>query len=177
LFDKQAECYADESRVRITRYDGDGKEFVRRSKEMSSGRNANPYYLPAHKIYNTFVWLNGDKAVAEMQVMMFNYHRPDDADYNREGFARLLYRVQKENGVWRIKGMDCIYERDFMLPVVPGDGRAFSEDEFAAYRDSYKCISYLFDRTGVPCSADEVGDDQPQGVQRLYAEASDWLFA
>ena len=176
MFNEMEKCYAEDSHVKITWFDGNGREFVRRSAKMAEGKETDPYFMPKHKIYNTFVWLNGDKAIAECQCMMFNYHDIDGAVYNREGFARLLYRVEKENGIWQVKSMDCIYERDFMVPVVPGQGKEFTEEDFSKYRKSYKCISWIFEHQGMPCSDDEAGDDKPETVKKLYEEAGKWLF-
>lgn len=178
-FDAQRECYARESRVRITWYDGDGREFVERSRKMSKTqpRKDGTYSSPRHKIYNTFVWLNGDKAVAEMQCMMGAYHTIDAVEYHRFGWARLLYRVVKEDGVWKVAGLDCIYERDMLVPVVPDARAAVDPKEFEKYRPSYKCVSWLFEKTGMPCSQELPGDDKPETVQKLYDEASEWFYA
>ena len=176
LFDQQKECFAQQSRVRITWYDGDGREFVERSRKMSAGRPEGDalYRGPKHKIYNTFVWLNGDKAVAETQTMMFAYHDLDGNTYARNGWARLLYRVQKIDGVWKIRGLDCIYERDLLLPVTP-DYDFDTETDFSKYRKSYQCISYLFDHGGMPNNNELPGDDRPELVEALYTEADAWL--
>ena len=178
LFDQQKECFAAESRVRITWFDGDGREFVERSRTMAegSGRSDDALYKgPKHKIYNTFVWLNNDKAVAEMQTMMFAYHDLDGTEYTRNGWARLLYKVQKIDGVWKIRGMDCIYERDLLFPVTPSYEFDTSAD-FSKYRKSYKCISYLFDQSGMDNNNRLPGDDRPLIVQELYEEATNWLM-
>ena len=169
LFDEEKECFSEESRVRITWFDGDGREFVERSRS-STGEL---WTSPRHKIYNTFVWLNGNKAAAEMQCMMGAYHTVDGVQYHRLGWARLLYRVQKENGLWRIKALDCIYERDMLIPVVPS--AELDASEFDAYRPSYKCVSWLFDKQGIPCSNRLPGDDRPLIVQELYADVTNWL--
>ena len=179
LFDQMKDCYSDESRVRITWYDGDGKQFVERSAKASErSRSEDPaalYKGPKHKIYNTFVWLNNDKALAEMQCLMGAYHELNEHEYLRYGWARLLYKVQKEDGIWRIKGLDCIYERDFLVPVTPDNG--FDTDiDFSEYRKSYQCISYLFDKGGTPNNNELPGDDRPELTEALYEEADAWLY-
>ena len=109
--------------------------------------------------------------------MMGGYNTVNGIEYHRLGWARLLYRVVKETGVWKIKGMDCIYERDMLIPVVP-DPKAFVDPlEFENYRKSYKCVSWLFDHTGLPCGGELPGDDRPETVQKVYDEVSEWFFA
>lgn len=176
LFDKQEECYSKKgSRVRITWFDGDGREFVEKSKKLAKKTNS-LYSSPKHKIYNTFVWLNDNKAVAEMQCKMGAYHKLNNILYSRYGYARLLYRLEKEDGTWKIKGLDCIYERDYMYPVTPTNNSFINSKEFDKYRPSYKCISYIFDKQGFPCNNNLPGDDRLDLVDKLYDDASNWLF-
>ena len=106
---------------------------------------------------------------------MGTYHPIDGVEYHRLGWARLLYKVVKENGVWKVAGLDCIYERDMLIPTIP-DAKCFVDPaEFASFRQSYKCVSWLFNRTGMPCSDELPGDDRPETVQKLYDEAEAWL--
>ena len=169
MFDEEKECFCEESHVKISWFDGDGREFVERSRS-GAGKL---WTSPRHKIYNTFVWLNGNKAVAEAQCMMGAYNSVDGVQYHRLGWARLLYRVQKENGLWKVKALDCIYERDMLIPVIPS--AALDASEFDKYRPSYKCVSWLFDKRGIPCSDRLPGDDRPLIVQELYEDVTNWL--
>ena len=45
------------------------------------------------------------------------------------------------------------------------------------FRKSYKCISYLFDRGGMPNNNELPGDDRPDLEEKLYIEADEWLNA
>ena len=176
MFDEQKECYSKYgSRVRITWYDGDGREFVEKSKELAKKQKDGLYRSPKHKIYNTFIWINGDKAVAEMQTMMGAIEIVDEKEYLRNGWARLLYKVQKEEGIWKIKGLDCIYERDTIAPVIASKEGLLDEKEFSKYRPSYQCISWVFEKNGMPCNQDLPGDDKLDTVQKLYDETNKWL--
>ena len=174
MYDRQEECYAQNSVVTISWYQGDGKEFVRRSAR-SAAKHKNAYFQPKHRINNTFIWLNKDKALAEMQCEMFNYHIVDGDLYDRGGYARLLYRVIKENGTWKIAGLDCIYEKDYLYPVYP-NGKKIDSSEFENYRQSYQCMTYVFEQEGRPVKEDLPGDDRPDLVNKLYKEANAWLY-
>ena len=169
-FDEEKECFSEHSRVRISWFDGDGREFVERSR----GGSRELWSAPKHKIYNTFVWLNGDKAVAEAQCMMGAYNTVEEIVYHRIGWARLLYRVQKEDGLWKIKALDCIYERDMLVPVVPC--APLDPAEFEKYRPSYRCISWLFEKWGTPYNDRLPGDDRPEILNELYEEVTNWLM-
>ena len=167
LFDQMEQCYSEESRVRITWYDGDGREFVRRSSKQGLGAK--------HKTHSTMIWLNGYKAIAEMQCTMIGPREIlDGIQVENQGYVRLLYKVQKENDdVWRIKGFDCIYERDW-LNVISGnsvDMEIPKED-----RESYKILTEHLRRLGLPVSGDLPGEDRLASIKSLYDEANDWLF-
>ena len=168
-FDLMEKTYSKESRVRITWYDGDGREFVRRSSGQGLGVK--------HKVHSTTIWLNGNKAIAEMQCTMIgNREVVNDVEVDTSGFSRLLYKVQKEeDGVWRIKGFDCIYERDWITPV-KGDVVKDAEIPEGA-RESYKCLSAQLARKGLDVSTDLPGEDEITTIQALYDEASEWIFS
>ena len=60
LWDSMRSCFAEDSRVNISWFDGTGEEFVKSSEEMNR-------YAP-HQIYNTQMWINDNRAIAMMQL-------------------------------------------------------------------------------------------------------------
>ena len=168
-FELMEQTYSKESRVRISWYDGDGREFVRRSSGQGLGVK--------HKIHSTMVWLNGEKALAEMQCTMLGGREiVEGVECDTVGYSRLLYKVQKESdGVWRIKGFDCIYERDWIRTT---QGVAMKEETADTdARESYKCLSAQLKRKGLGVNTELPGEDEWTTVQQLYDEASEWIFA
>ena len=168
LFELMEQTYSKQSRVRLTWYDGDGREFVRRSSGQQPGVK--------HKIYSTMIWLRGNKAIAEMQcVMMGAREIVDGVACDTKGYSRLLYKVQKEpDGVWRIKGFDCIYERDWVQSVDGSQMKSLNAGE--EVRESYRCLSAQLSRKGLPVATELPGEDRPETIQSLYDEASIWLY-
>ena len=168
-FEQMEQCYSKESRVRITWYDGDGRAFVRRSAGQGLGVK--------HKIYSTMIWLNGRRGIAEMQCEMMGHREMiDGIETDTKGYSRLLYKVEKEaDGVWRIKGFDCIYERDWIestgaQPLPEGRIRPGA-------RDSYKYLDAQLGRLGLDVSRDLPGEDDVTTIAGLYDEAEAWLLA
>ena len=180
LFDQMEECYSKEATLKITWFEGDGKkytEIARKQGEKPDNSVGNALYRgPKHKIHNTFVWLNGDKAVAETLTLMLALKDINGHVYYRGGWGRLIYRVQKEEGQWKIVGMDCIYERDFLLPQTP-DYSFDTSTDFKKYRQSYQCVSYIFDMNGQDNSDMMPGEDRPELIEELYEKATEWLYA
>ena len=166
-FEEMEKCYSVESRVRITWYDGDGRAFVRRSAGQGIGVK--------HKIHSTMIWLNGRRAIAEMQcTMMGRREMIDGIETDTKGYSRLLYKVEKESDdVWRIKGFDCIYERDWIESTA---GLALPPDRCeASARDSYKYLDAQLKRLGLDVSRDLPGEDDLTTIAGLYEEADQWL--
>jgi len=86
-------------------------------------------------------------------------------------------RLEKKNGTWKILDGDCIYERDELIPVVPGQPIQIDTKELASYRESYQGLCYVLKRTNLPSSQDLPGEDQPETVEKVYSDASKWFFA
>ena len=72
---------------------------------------------------------------------------------------------------------DCIYERDEIIPVVPGSEITINTAELDTYRASYKGLCYVLSRTGQTSDQDLPGEDKPETIEKLYNDASVWLFA
>ena len=60
LWDSMRTCFAKDSHVSISWFNGTGEEFVSSSEAMNR-------YAP-HQIYNTQMWINNHRAVAIMQA-------------------------------------------------------------------------------------------------------------
>jgi hypothetical protein len=72
-------------------------------------------------------------------------------------------------------GLDVIYEKDTLAPVNPADRLEIDRAELIAYRPSYRFISYTLRRIGRPINLHLAGDDRPELVAAVYAEADAWL--
>ena len=59
-FDQEAACFAEDSRVRISWFDGPGAEFVDRSRDLFANG-----LRPVHRMSPPVVHVDGDRAVAE----------------------------------------------------------------------------------------------------------------
>lgn len=169
-FEQMAECYSDHSVVRVSWFTGSGKEYCRRLAEAKGGG-------AKHKVNYTVVWLNGDKALAEMTTSMLSPRQNIDGhEFDQISYARILTRIQKENGEWKIMQGDCIYERDQIVPVFPDSEIKIDTEKINKYRESYKCLCYVLSRTGEESDQNLPGEDRPETIEKLYNEASKWIF-
>ncbi len=166
-----SECYSDDAIIRVSWFDGPAKEYIQQT-QAAGGDNQSK-----HKINSTNVWLNGDKAVAEMTVTMLSPRQSIDGhDFDLVCYARIFSRLRRESGFWKIIYGDCIYERDSLVPVFPCVSLEIDPGEIDQYRESYKCLSYILSRAGQTPDQNQPGEDRPETIKKLYDEANEWLF-
>jgi predicted aspartyl protease len=70
-----------------------------------------------HKIYNTQIRVNGDKAVAIMIATI--QKREDIGGYQVElmSAAKLVFRTQRIDDIWYIVSLEGIYEKDALVQL------------------------------------------------------------
>ncbi|MGY2737021.1 hypothetical protein [Sphingomonas sp. UYP23] len=100
----------------------------------------------------------------------------DGVEASMTSFTRLLCRVQKANGVWRIAGLRAIYIRDLLEPCNPAEIPKIDLDKLKLYRPSYRHLSYVLQANGRPMRSDLPGVDQPDVVTALRAAGRGWLY-
>ena len=167
LWDEMKKCFSTDSTVNISWFQGSGEGFVDASSKMTT--------RAPHKIYNTEIWLNGDKAVAIMMTTIQMRIEMDGCLVEIQSDAKLLFRTQKINGLWYIVSFDTIYEKDALIPVYPSDKINLPVDELSQYRQSYACMIYCMNKNGNIVNQDLAGIDRPDLVEKIYSELDEWL--
>jgi len=111
LWEQMRDCFHDDSVVRISWINASGPEFVRRSKEMAE-RNVQA----SHRLGPIFVTLAGDRAIAQLVVIVDIPFKLEGVEVMLSSHARLLLRAERREGVWRLFGFDPVYLRDEIAP-------------------------------------------------------------
>src|SRR6516165_11246341 len=112
LWEQMRDCFHDDSMVRISWIKASGPEYVRRSKEMAE-RNVQA----SHRLGPIFVTLAGDRAIAQLVVIVDIPFKLEGVEVMLSSHARLLLRAERREGVWRLFGFDPVYLRDEIAPV------------------------------------------------------------
>ena len=167
LWGEMKKCFSEDSTVNISWYKGTGHGFVDASSKMKT--------RAPHKIYNTEIWLNGDKAVSIMMVTIVMRIDIDGVPVEVASDARLIFRTKKIDKLWMITAFDSIYEQDSITPVFPNSNFSLPYSELKSFRQSYACLSYSMHRNGLSANSDLPGIDRPELVEKLYHEADEWL--
>jgi hypothetical protein len=166
-WEEMKKCFAENSTVTISWYKGSGHGFVDASSKMAT-------YAP-HKIYDTLIWLNNDKAVSITMAKIQMRMEIQGHLLELSSDVKLLYKTQKIDGLWSIISMDGIYEKDALVPVSPADGIVIPNEEIAKFRTSYANMSYCLSKNGHPVDVNLPGIDKPEMVEKLYQKSENWL--
>ncbi|WP_328609568.1 nuclear transport factor 2 family protein [Amycolatopsis sp. NBC_00345] len=168
-FDQEARCFHEDSRVRVSWFDGPGAEFVRRSRDLFAEG-----VRPTHRMSPPVVHVGGDRAVVEAPAEITVLHDFAGVRAYVVGYVRLLYRLLQRDA-WKITFFDCIYERDTLVPVVHGEQVDIDPAILARFRQPYRYLGYHLYDAGSVVRDDLFGDDRPHEVEALYREAFAWM--
>jgi hypothetical protein len=92
-------------------------------------------------------------------------------------FCRHRSRVEKIDGVWRLRTLYAVYQRDIMSPTNPADRLVLDSDVLGKLRESYRHLSSWSLQAGSSTSQDLPGDDRPDLVAASVEEDRRWLEA
>ena len=166
-WDEMYKCFAKDSYVNISWYQGSGEGFVTASSKMKM-------YAP-HKIHNSLTWVNGDRAVTIMMATIENRRDVKGVLCELSTDTQLLFRTEKIDGQWYIVRFESIYEQDRLVPVLPDATLTLDASELAPYRESYACMSYCMTMSGMSVNQDLAGRDRPETVEKIYEDMDRWL--
>ena len=163
------DCFAEESTVALTWYQGSGYGFVDGSVTMSKRRHPS-----RHRISPPVVRLAGDRAVISLAIAIETYPTIDGVECVLSSYARHLYRLQRLVGAWKIVQLDAIYEREEVAASTPGQAVRIDPSELEGLRTPYRLLAWNLGRVGYEVSQDLPADDRPEQVAQMYGEAFAW---
>jgi len=173
-FKEERSLYHDDAIVWTSWYQGSVDGFIAASAHRASiGQRAK------HKINNTLVWLNGDRAVAECICMLQFREKLGEELVDLDVWCRLHFRLERrEDRVWKICAFQGIFEKDRMVSAF-NDGRwQVQREDLMKFRPCFWNQMYrlhVHKPEGNKPQDDSVGEDRPEMVQKLYEETSNWF--
>ncbi|MFJ8888764.1 nuclear transport factor 2 family protein [Streptomyces sp. NPDC102402] len=161
-----ASCSAD-SHIEMSWFTGSGAEFTARTRAMADRGD-----IAVHRLGPPTVHVAVDRALAELPLIIEWRIDVDGVEADLASSCRSRYRARREtDGVWRIVAITSIYEKDTLTSVLPGTPLHLDTAELAAYRPSYRFLSWFLNRQGYPLT----GDDRPGQVAEQYRSEFAWL--
>jgi hypothetical protein len=169
-WDQMRSCFADDATVRLSWFRGSGTDFVAESEKMAGRGDA-----AVHRLSPPVVHHRDERALVELSAVIEMRTTLDGTEVDLASAARLYYRVERRDGRWLLVSLDPVYERDTLSAAHPGVQLAVGPQDVAAYRPSYRFLSYVFSRRGYTVGDDLYGDDRPHQATRFYNDAHAWL--
>ncbi len=131
-----------------------------------------------HKINNTVVWLNGDKAVAEVLCDLIFRRKVDGDWFDSQTMGRMHYRAEKREGKWGLVYFAGIYEWGRMDPVFHDCNVRIPREELLKYRDHdfYRYYAAASQGQELFLPDEQPGPDRPETIEAIYKVTSQWFF-
>lgn len=168
LWEEMKKCFTPDSKITVSWFQGSGHDFVEASSKMSN---------PApHKLNNTLIWINEDKAVAITMASIQTRIKVDGCELELTSDVKLIYRTKKIDGNWHVYSMDGIYEKDCLIPSTPNSNISIPMEELSKFRSSYANLSYCLSKSGYEINQDLPGIDKPELIEAIYTEFDEWLI-
>ena len=166
------DCFHPDSTVKISWFNGSGPDFVAGSIDMAKRGTA-----AKHRLAPVLVTLAGDRAVARVVAIIDIPMAIDGVDLVLSAHSRLIYRAEKRDAEWRISGLDAVYLRDELTPVILGQSVTIDATEVEGFRASYRNLTYCLRKSGFDIDQNMPGEDLSETVAALMAEVSEWVNA
>ena len=150
-------------------------DFIASSKEgfeKQTPHSPFPYIL--HRICGQTVDVQGDRAISKMKVTITCRIMLDGIEMDNEADTRFFFFLCKnEAGKWRVNFMTLLFDKDKIVPVVPGKAFDVPEEEVRQYPSGYRYLAWAESKAGRPPKMDLNAHGPERDV--LYGKCKVWL--
>ena len=163
-------CYHPDSLVDISWFQGTGPQFVAASERVyAAGARS------LHQMGPTLARVRGDRALAETGCAIMLHGAVGGVAVTVTSHSRLYERLERRGGRWRLSGLRIAYQHDAMTPLDPSNRLTLDKGRLAAYRASYRFLSYLLAESGEAPNPALAGADHPETVAALLDADDTWF--
>ena len=169
-FDRLADLYTQDSRVRVSWFTGTGRAFAEASRAvLASG------LVSKHLIVPMKVEIAGECALVESYGQVQSRDMVGGVLTDLVAHCRFYSRVARTVDGWRLASFDCIYQRDELKAVNPTQALPIDWERLSKLRPSYCFLISIAEARGYRIDHELPGDDRPDLVAALYREGAAWL--
>ena len=173
LYDELADCYFEDATVTISWTRGSIADFLKGgNRAEAAGEQA-----VVGRISPAIVHRHKSRAYVELPATTLHWVTVNGEEAVLTTYMRLIYRVERRNGIWRIVDLTSINEDDTLEPAVAGTDLHIDAAELKNFRHSYRFLAYVRTKAGGTVSGDLLGIDRPADVEKIYRDAEDWIRA
>lgn len=170
-WDVMEQQFHPDSVVDISWVKSSGPEFVDLSRQAHGAGGHN-----AHLLGPGLIEVSGHRATADTAALIAGRVVIRGVLATMTAHSRIVERLEKRDGRWRISQLTCVYQFDQLVPVY-GKSLPIDRARLARYRTSYSALSYWVEETrGVEAVRNDLpGVDLPATVDAVYDANAAWL--
>lgn len=132
--------------------------------------------VASHTITPIEVTVNGSKALSQATGSITLRFEQGDAMYDLISWVRFVSQLERTAHGWRLLTLQALYERDSIVPVLPGSFQNVPFD-LKSTRRSYQCLTWLLSQKGYDINEQLPGLDRPESVNKFMSDQWQWLNA
>lgn len=175
LNDALADCYWPDATVETSWTSGSARDYLKAGNAQARRAEADSNEVILNRSGAPVIHQNKNRAYAELPTDGIHWIKVNGEDAVWTSHMRLIYRLEKRGGVWKIAGMTSLFEKDKLEPVIAGTDLHIDKKDLEGLRPSYKWLAYIRSRAGGQVSGDMPGTDRPEDAQKIYDAADKWL--
>lgn len=171
LYKEMSECYFDDATVSTSWTKGSIADFLKGGNRAEASADE----IILSRVSVPLVHQNKNRAYVELPITTLHWITVNGEEAVLTSYMRLIYRVEKRAGVWKISDLTTVNEDDTLEPAIPGTDLHIDAAELKNLRHSYRFLSYVRIKAGGQISNDLLGIDRPEDISRIYDECEGWL--
>lgn len=173
-WDRLASCFEPDAPITTSWFNGTAREFAARSKTMMEAHH--PGDTQRHMMANPRVTLNGDRALCEYYLILYQGRTLDGYEFDLQTWSVTLDLFAKRDGQWRIAKRKMIYEKSRMDPRMPGavPQSYFDQLDSSRYPAAVKFHCYRNEKSSGHAPKDLILKGSPE-EKAARLEAERWL--
>ena len=149
-------------------------DFIEASKKGFEMQKDGFMYI-LHRIIGQTVDMQGDRACSKMKVTITcRYNFEGGIEMDNEADCRFFFLLEKRAGKWGVVFYTLLFDKDKMVPCVPGRQFEIPEKEVNKYPSGYRYLCWCEENISkTPPKKDLNAHGKERDV--LYGKIKDWL--
>ncbi len=174
LWEELVECYHPDGGLTSSWFSGSPADFAVKAREKKIIRHEGE--TQKHMTGNHWIEFNGDRALAECDLILFQRKFIDGLELDFTTWSRRIHMMEKREGDWKIWRRRNVYQKDRMDPIKPDDlPEGFHESlDLSKYPQRIRYHCWRNDKLGSPPVKNicVMGTEQEDTVRE---EARQWI--
>ena len=169
-YEEHKNCFFEDATIRTSWQSGNVSSFVGNQPKESSGEEFN-----VNRCGGALIHLNKNRAFVEYPSTTIRTVKINGEIALLKSYMRLLYRVEKKFGEWKISELISINEADEIQAIIPGTDLKINPQDIKNLRSSYRWLAYVRKNNGGKIDDNLLGIDRPDEIKKIYDENLEWL--